>query len=116
MKFKVSPKDMFGRTAIIAEVSEKKLQQTSGGSLASDYWNFIPDDAQQDASLNSSKYKRVLTHAQVTKILTSFSWFLALAYLVKISPCFFNFKINFFGEVKLLVVVLSFRDIFYLSY
>ncbi|XP_070038864.1 DNA-directed RNA polymerase IV subunit 1 isoform X1 [Nicotiana tomentosiformis] len=69
MKFKVSPKDMFGKTAIMAEVSEKKLQQTCGGSLASDYWNFIPDDAQQDASLNSSKYKRVLTHAQVYSIL-----------------------------------------------
>lgn len=90
MKFKVSPKDMFGRTAIIAEVSEKKLQQTSGGSLASDYWNFIPDDAQQDASLNSSKYKKVLTHAQVTKFL----------------------KINFFGEVKLLVAVFRFMIYF----
>ncbi|MCD7452091.1 DNA-directed RNA polymerase [Datura stramonium] len=71
-KFKVSPKDMFGRTAIIAEVNEnllKKLRQTSGGSLASDYWDFIPYDAQQDASLNPSKYRRVLSHAQVYSIL-----------------------------------------------
>ncbi|XP_059276067.1 DNA-directed RNA polymerase IV subunit 1 isoform X1 [Lycium ferocissimum] len=71
-KFKVSPRDTFGRTAIIAEVNEnllKKLQHTSGGSLASDYWDFIPYDAQQDASLNSSKYKRVLSHAQVYSIL-----------------------------------------------
>ncbi|XP_055821431.1 DNA-directed RNA polymerase IV subunit 1 [Solanum dulcamara] len=71
-KFKVSPKDMFGRTAIIAEVNEnllKKLQQTTGGSLASDYWDFIPYDAQQEASVNSSNYKRVLSHAQVYSIL-----------------------------------------------
>ncbi|CAN4127502.1 unnamed protein product [Withania somnifera] len=71
-KFKVSPKDMFGKTAIIAEVNEtilKKVQQASGVSLASDYWDFIPNDAQQDASLNPSKYKRVLSHAQVYSIL-----------------------------------------------
>ncbi|TMX01481.1 hypothetical protein EJD97_024444 [Solanum chilense] len=71
-KFKVSPKDMFGRTAIIAEVNEnllKKVQKTTGVSLASDYWDFIPYDAQQEASVNSSNYKRVLSHAQVYSIL-----------------------------------------------
>lgn len=83
---------MFGRTAIVAEVNEnllKKLQQTSGVSLASDYWDFIPYDAQQEASVNSSNYKRVLSHAQVAIFLTSFSWFLALSSPIKISPCFY---------------------------
>ncbi|PHT57934.1 hypothetical protein CQW23_00297 [Capsicum baccatum] len=68
-KFKVSPKDMFGKTAIIAEVNEnalKKQREITGVSLASDYWDFIPHDAQQDASLSSSNYKRVLSHAQKT--------------------------------------------------
>ncbi|XP_016567789.2 DNA-directed RNA polymerase IV subunit 1 isoform X1 [Capsicum annuum] len=71
-KFKVSPKDMFGKTAIIAEVNEnalKKQREITGVSLASDYWDFIPHDAQQDASLSSSNYKRVLSHAQVYSIL-----------------------------------------------
>ncbi|KAF3672721.1 putative cucumisin-like [Capsicum annuum] len=66
-KFKVSPKDMFNRTAIIAEVNEnvlKKQWETTGVSLASDYWDFIPHDSQQDASLSSANYQRVLSHAQ----------------------------------------------------
>ncbi|KAF3664671.1 putative DNA-directed RNA polymerase IV subunit 1-like isoform X2 [Capsicum annuum] len=61
-KFKVSPKDMFKRTTIIAEVNEnvlKKQWETTGVSLASDYWDFIPHDAQQDASLSSANYKGV---------------------------------------------------------
>ncbi|PHT57932.1 hypothetical protein CQW23_00295 [Capsicum baccatum] len=71
-KFKVSPKDMFNRTAIIAEVNEnvlKKQWETTGVSLASDYWDFIPHDSQQDASLSSANYQRVLSHAQVYSIL-----------------------------------------------
>ncbi|KAM3321885.1 hypothetical protein P3S67_003036 [Capsicum chacoense] len=67
-KFKVSPKDMFKRTTIIAEVNEnvlKKQWETTGVSLASDYWDFIPHDAQQDASLSSANYKGVLSHAQM---------------------------------------------------
>ncbi|PHU28343.1 hypothetical protein BC332_00436 [Capsicum chinense] len=71
-KFKVSPKDMFNRTAIIAEVNEnvlKKQWETTGVSLASDYWDFIPHDSQQVASLSSANYQRVLSHAQVYSIL-----------------------------------------------
>lgn len=59
---------MFGKPAIIAEVSEKLSRKfpnmTSGGSLASDYWDIIPHDAGQDESSRQSK-KRVLSHAQV---------------------------------------------------
>ncbi|XP_019156687.1 PREDICTED: DNA-directed RNA polymerase IV subunit 1 isoform X2 [Ipomoea nil] len=72
MRFRLSPKDMFGKPAIIAEVSEKLLRKfpntTSGGSLASDYWDIIPHDAGQDESSRQSK-KRVLSYAQVYSLL-----------------------------------------------
>ncbi|XP_059661700.1 DNA-directed RNA polymerase IV subunit 1 [Cornus florida] len=72
MKFKVSMKDMFGKTAIIAEVNENLLKKVrSRGSrevLASDYWDIIPKDAQQEESLLKPN-KRVLSHAQVYHML-----------------------------------------------
>lgn len=68
-KFKVSTKELFKKTAIIAEVSEsKKLRnKSSRGVLPSDYWNFIPKDPQEE---NSSRPNiRVLSHAQVHHLL-----------------------------------------------
>ncbi|KAI3501223.1 hypothetical protein L1887_29087 [Cichorium endivia] len=65
MKFKVSTKDVFGKTAIIAESSRKLI---SGKSLPPDYWDFVPNDPQQDESLSAGN-RRVLTHAQVYQIL-----------------------------------------------
>ncbi|CAI9093919.1 OLC1v1029529C3 [Oldenlandia corymbosa var. corymbosa] len=62
MKFKVSSKDIFGKTAITAEVNER-----SSSNIAADYWDFIPSDDQQDES--SSSTRRVLSHAQVYQIL-----------------------------------------------
>ncbi|KAI3498609.1 hypothetical protein L1887_34386 [Cichorium endivia] len=41
MKFKVSTKDVFGKTAIIAESSRKLIP---GKSLPPDYWDFVPND------------------------------------------------------------------------
>lgn len=66
MRFKVSRRDKFRKTAIIAEVNEK-LSKKFG--LASDYWDIIPYDKQtesfdtSDESLKSNM--RVLSHAQV---------------------------------------------------
>lgn len=61
MKFKVSMKDVFGKTAIVVESSRKLI---SGKSLPPDYWDFVPSDPQQEDSFSSFN-RRVLTHAQV---------------------------------------------------
>ncbi|KAJ0629037.1 putative DNA-directed RNA polymerase [Helianthus annuus] len=67
MKFKVSTKDVFGKTAIIVEIKGvKKL--VSDKSLPHDYWNFVPNDPQQDATF-SAVDRKVLTHVQVYQIL-----------------------------------------------
>lgn len=63
MKFKVSPKEMFGKTAIVAEVSET----SHSGRMASGYWDIIPPDPHEEQS--TSKFRRLLTHAQVYNIL-----------------------------------------------
>ncbi|KAH6759605.1 hypothetical protein C2S52_022863 [Perilla frutescens var. hirtella] len=68
MKFKVSSKDVFAKSAIIAEVSEALLSKSSNGSLASDYWDILPKDSSQEQSSLPSN-KRVLMPAQVYNIL-----------------------------------------------
>ncbi|RVX09060.1 DNA-directed RNA polymerase IV subunit 1 [Vitis vinifera] len=72
MKFKVSSKDLFRKTAIIVEMNEKlpkKLQKKSFRPvLPLDYWDFIPKDPQQEENcLNPNR--RVLSHAQVHYLL-----------------------------------------------
>ena len=78
MKFKVSSKDLFRKTAIIVEMKEKhpkNLQRKNfRAELPLDYWNFIPRDPQQEEnSLNPNR--RVLSHAQVAQcsLITSFN-------------------------------------------
>ncbi|KAI7738062.1 hypothetical protein M8C21_018051 [Ambrosia artemisiifolia] len=67
MKFKVSTKDVFGKTAIIVETrGSKKL--ISDKSLPHDYWNFVPSDPQQEATFSAFD-RKVLTHVQVYQIL-----------------------------------------------
>ncbi|KAA8522336.1 hypothetical protein F0562_013303 [Nyssa sinensis] len=72
MKFKVCSKDMFGRTAITVEVIEKLSKKGGNKSsremIASDYWDIIPKDAQQEESVLKPT-KRVLSHAQVYHML-----------------------------------------------
>lgn len=63
MKFKVSPKDTFGKTAIIAEVLSRS--RTSSGGIADDYWDFIPNDPQLEKMTSNHPNKRILSHAQV---------------------------------------------------
>lgn len=66
MKFKVSSKDLFGKTAIIAEANETFYKRSRNrGGMACDYWDCIPRDAQQDES-SLRPNKRVLSHAQVS--------------------------------------------------
>ncbi|PWA96741.1 nuclear RNA polymerase D1A [Artemisia annua] len=67
MKFKVSAKDVFGKSAISVEiVNPKKL--ISGKSLPHDYWDFVKEDSQQEEAFSSFS-RKVLTHAQVYQIL-----------------------------------------------
>ncbi|KAL0393468.1 UNVERIFIED_CONTAM: DNA-directed RNA polymerase IV subunit, partial [Sesamum latifolium] len=68
MKFKVSSKDVFAKTAIIAEVNETLLNKNSDRGLAPDYWDVIPKDSAQEFS-GLPANKRVLLPAQVYSIL-----------------------------------------------
>ncbi|KAK6158123.1 hypothetical protein DH2020_005437 [Rehmannia glutinosa] len=68
MKFKVSSKDVFAKTAIIAEVHEMFVNKSSDWVLASDYWDIIPKDPSQ-AHEGLPANKRVLSPAQVYNIL-----------------------------------------------
>ncbi|KAL6980110.1 DNA-directed RNA polymerase [Sarracenia purpurea var. burkii] len=72
MKFKVSSNDMFGKTAILVEVKEKlsnkSQNRNSGQFLASDYWDIIPKDVQQDEN-SMRPNRRILSHAQVYHML-----------------------------------------------
>ncbi|KAL1547569.1 DNA-directed RNA polymerase [Salvia divinorum] len=72
MKFKVSTKDVFAKSAIIAEVSEALVSKSSYGCLASDYWDILPKDSAQDHS-SQPPNKRVLLPAQVYEILKDVS-------------------------------------------
>ncbi|GFP97753.1 DNA-directed RNA polymerase iv subunit 1 [Phtheirospermum japonicum] len=72
MKFRVSSKDVFAKSAIIVEVQEKFVDKSSDLELASDYWDVIPKDTAQvhnGLPLN----KRVLSPAQVYTILKDVS-------------------------------------------
>lgn len=68
MKFKVSSKDLFRRTAIIIEIDEsfrKNIQKKLNRRISpTDYWDFIPKDPEQEES-SLKPNKRVLSHAQV---------------------------------------------------
>lgn len=65
MKFKVSCNDLFRRTAIIVEVNERNLKKKNSlRELPTDYWDFIPREAQQEESCTRPN-KRVLSPAQV---------------------------------------------------
>nr|XP_023891824.1 DNA-directed RNA polymerase IV subunit 1 isoform X2 [Quercus suber] len=69
VKFKVSSKELFRRSAIIAEVNEKLLKQKKRlRSLPADFWDFIPKDEQQEESCLKPN-RRVLSHAQVRYLL-----------------------------------------------
>ncbi|PSR91523.1 DNA-directed RNA polymerase IV subunit like [Actinidia chinensis var. chinensis] len=72
MNFKVSSNDVFGKTAIIVEVKErfskKSENRSSGEVLASDYWDIIPKDVQQEES-SMKPNRRILSHAQVYHML-----------------------------------------------
>ncbi|KDO63580.1 hypothetical protein CISIN_1g0005252mg, partial [Citrus sinensis] len=54
MRFKLSSKDLSGKTAIIVEIDEKLSKKNK--KLPDDYWGFIPFDAQQEE--NSVKPNR----------------------------------------------------------
>jgi DNA-directed RNA polymerase-4 subunit 1 len=69
MKFKVSSKEIFRKTAIIAEIREtlsKKPQKGFKKILAADYWDIFPKDEQEEEEeTNAKPNRRVLSHSQV---------------------------------------------------
>ncbi|KAH9777668.1 DNA-directed RNA polymerase IV subunit 1 [Citrus sinensis] len=58
MRFKLSSKDLSGKTAIIVEIDEKPSKKNK--KLPDDYWGFIPFDAQQEE--NSVKPNRKVSY------------------------------------------------------
>lgn len=70
MKFRVSSKDMFAKTAIVAEVNEKFINNSSEKVLASDYWDVIPQESSPEEGPLQSNI-RVLSHVQVSFIFPS---------------------------------------------
>ena len=69
MKFKVSSKEIFRKTAIIAEIREtlsKTPQKRFKKILAADYWDIFPKDDQEEEEETIAKpNRRVLSHSQV---------------------------------------------------
>ncbi|KAJ4846700.1 hypothetical protein Tsubulata_031972 [Turnera subulata] len=72
MKFRVSSKEIFKRTTIIAAIIEKfstALRRKGYKTLvAPDYWDIIPKDEQLEETTTKPE-KRVLSHAQVHMLL-----------------------------------------------
>ncbi|CAK7335435.1 unnamed protein product [Dovyalis caffra] len=72
MKFKVSSKEIFRKTAIIAEIREtlsKRPQKGFKKILAADYWDIFPKDEQEEEETDVKPNRRVLSHAQVRHLL-----------------------------------------------
>lgn len=87
MKFKVSAKDVFAKSAIIAEVSESLVSKSSYGGLASDYWDILPKDSTQEhSSLPVPSNKRVLLPAQV-RMSIDLGWIYMVFFSVSILFC-----------------------------
>ncbi|KAL2517020.1 DNA-directed RNA polymerase IV subunit 1 [Abeliophyllum distichum] len=89
MKFKVSSKDMFAKTAIVAEVNEKFINNSSAKVLATDYWDVIPQESIPEESSSQANI-RVLSHAQVYGILKDVSPRILEAVLRKKNSIFLN--------------------------
>ncbi|XP_022736885.1 DNA-directed RNA polymerase IV subunit 1 isoform X3 [Durio zibethinus] len=71
MRFKISSKDLFRKSAILVEVSENslmKVRKRGRQALPADYWDFIPKDQQQEEGFMKPG-RRVLSHAQVHHLL-----------------------------------------------
>ncbi|XVF51564.1 hypothetical protein PTKIN_Ptkin04bG0194800 [Pterospermum kingtungense] len=71
MRFKISTKELFRKSAIMVEVSESslmKVRKRGRHALPADYWDFIPNDQQQEEGLMRPG-RRVLSHTQVCHLL-----------------------------------------------
>ncbi|XP_050227875.1 DNA-directed RNA polymerase IV subunit 1 [Mercurialis annua] len=73
MKFSVSSEEMFRKNVIVAKFSEAAIANKSQKRglkkmLASDYWDIIPADEEQEENITKIN-QRVLSHAQVRHLL-----------------------------------------------
>ncbi|KAF5734464.1 DNA-directed RNA polymerase IV subunit 1 [Tripterygium wilfordii] len=89
MKFRFSAQDPFKRTSIIVEVNEKFPKKGLKKVLPADYWDFIPEDAQQ-GEICSKPNKRVLTHAQVRHLLNDVDPKFIKQFVSRIETIFLN--------------------------
>ncbi|CAM9002666.1 unnamed protein product [Rhodiola kirilowii] len=89
MKFKVSSHDIFKRTTIMVEASQKKPKKYEKIilKLPEDYWSFIPDDGDEQ-DINTKPNRKVLTHAQVHHLLDGIGLETAKQYMSKIDSLF----------------------------
>lgn len=79
MIFKVTSKEIFGSTAILAKISERDFSRTE--TIAPDYWNFLPKDTQQGNALKPNE--RILSPLQVSSSATTItSTTIASAYFI----------------------------------
>ncbi|KAF5734840.1 DNA-directed RNA polymerase IV subunit 1 [Tripterygium wilfordii] len=90
MKFKFSSQDPLKRTSIIVEVNEKFPKKGLKKVLPADYWDFIPEDAQQ-GEICLKPNRRVLTHAQVRYLLNGVDPKFIKQFVSRIETLFLNF-------------------------
>lgn len=67
MRFRISSKELFRKSAIVVEVSEtslEKVRKRGKQALPADYWDFIPKDEQHEEGIIKPG-RRVLSHVQV---------------------------------------------------
>ncbi|KAE8710817.1 Phosphoenolpyruvate carboxylase-related kinase 1 isoform 1 [Hibiscus syriacus] len=66
MRFKITSKELFRKSAIMVEVSENslmKVRKRGRQALPADYWDFIPKDQQQEEGF-LRPLRRALSHSQ----------------------------------------------------
>ncbi|XP_011014513.1 PREDICTED: DNA-directed RNA polymerase IV subunit 1-like [Populus euphratica] len=94
MKFKVSSKEIFRKTAIIAEIREtlsNKPQKGFKKILAADYWDIFPKDEQEEEEeTNAKPNRRVLSHSQVRHMLKDVDPNLIKLSILKTNTIFLN--------------------------
>ncbi|XP_075476606.1 DNA-directed RNA polymerase IV subunit 1 isoform X1 [Primulina tabacum] len=89
MVFKVSSKDVFAKTAIIAEVNEKLGNTSCFEGLPFDYWDIIPKDSTHEQVLQPNR--RILSPAQIYSMLKDVRPRILEALLKRKNSIFLNF-------------------------
>lgn len=84
IRFKLSTFDLFRKTAIVAELTERSQDKFE----IDDFWDFIPNDVQVEESVN--KNRRVLSHGQVHHLLKDVDPSFIQEFVSRIDALFLN--------------------------